>query len=295
MARYYRENKRKWKSILCGILLAATVIGACAGLAVIGRNDTKTIGSSAFTVGALDEAGKYVESNQSVYTKDAFECIGLRVEPDFESQARYDVYYYDANGNFLTSVTDMASVYDEDYPLAQYARIVIYPEIPENVKKNDFEITFWDISDIVSNLDITVNKKQEYLYENCLNLYNPTASDFANKFAFDTEQSVVVNQVANNNAKMTGEIAIDGNYDKFDIYVKNVKEDNDISLFGVIAANGETGENDKILESIAVKANDLKVGEWCKITLDVSDYDDAAYIRVHMPIDAECYIFGYGK
>ena len=140
MAKKFK--KANWKKILCAILVCLVGITALGGIATLARDKTKSIGVTAFKRGDLNENGAYVESDQSIYTEEAFNCIGLRVAPDFECNSTFDVYYYDYNGNFIESKLGLSDVYDEDSPLAKTARIVIHPQIPKDTNKKDFKISF---------------------------------------------------------------------------------------------------------------------------------------------------------
>lgn len=285
MARF--RIKSKWKNLLCGVLVVLTIFGACAGLAVLSKKDTKEIGAGAFTRGALDENGIYVASEQSIYTKEAFGCIGLRVEPDFEAQATYDVYYYDSNGRMIESVKGLDGIYDEDYPLAQYARVVIHPEIPDGVLARDFKIGYFDVRGYAKDFTITVNKNQNYLYKNSLNLYVEDNATVGSAFDIASKLDTLA-LTENANAKVTEEIAISGEYEKYDIYVR-CSEVKDVTL---VAAVATTADN-KFVVREGINIEDLNAGEWCKLTIEVSEAEEAAYLRATMPVDAECYIFGY--
>jgi hypothetical protein len=166
MANYRRKSK--WKSILCGILVVATLIGACAGIAALGKKETKTIGAGAFKVGGVNENGIYEKSTVSIYTEDMFECQGLVIEPEFEASGTYRVFYYDSNKNFIgaTEVMNAAdSIYTKgnSFILAKYARIMITPDaVDEDGKADkDFKIRFYEVYGYASDFTITVNKKQE--------------------------------------------------------------------------------------------------------------------------------------
>lgn len=166
MAKFRR--KASWKRIVCAVLVTVLVASLGGALISFAVRDTKTIPSSAFSVGGLNENGKYIADDKSIYTKEAFECIGLRVQPDFESQVTYDVYYYDYDDRLVEVKKGLSSVYDEDFPLAQYCRIVIHPEIPEDTTKSEFKIKWYQVSGYADDIKITVDRKQEYLYGDCV-------------------------------------------------------------------------------------------------------------------------------
>ena len=157
-----------------GICIAAAII---LGIVVLGfmstifANDSKNAGAI-FKVGGLDEiTGKYVENDKTIYTEKAIDCYGLRIEPDFESTVTYDIFYYDGEDKLLKVVKGLSDVYDEDFEVAEKCRIVIHPEIPEDVKEKDFKVRFWNVAKYSSMLKITNSKKSNVIdYSN--NLYN---------------------------------------------------------------------------------------------------------------------------
>ena len=137
--------KEKTKSIIktvAVVLGIAMILGLVVGFL---GNDRKTISSTEFKRGDLDANGQFVESDVAIYTKDAFSCDGLRIEPAFESNLTYDVYYYDVNGTLLASKTNLEGLFEEDFPMADRARVVIHPEKPADVKASDWTIRFWEI------------------------------------------------------------------------------------------------------------------------------------------------------
>lgn len=290
MANYRRKSK--WKSILCGILVVATLIGACAGIAAIGKKETKTIGARAFSRGDLDEKGEYVKSDKAIYTEVAFACDGLRIEPDFEFEGTYDVYYYDNDDRFVEAITDINGVYDEDYPLyfVRKARVVIHPEIPEGEK--DFKIAFYEVLNYAKQLKVIVNKEQIYKYENSVNLFNIDNCEL--NMTFDSGKEGVddnfVTVVECEGLMVTEDIAVTGEYKKYDIYVKDLLTNSDVGAVSVVAASSDN----KVLARSSYNLGDLNAGEWCRITLEVpQDYDGEMYIKLRCPIKVECLIFGY--
>ena len=172
MARFKR--KFKWKNILSFVLVGALLIGSVAVLGAIFNKDTKTISSTAFSVGGINAQGNYEETKLSIYTKDMFECQGLTIEPDFEATGTYQVFYYDQNKNFLDSTSLMHAedgVYNkgDSFAGAQYARIVITPAVPvdeDGKEVEDFKIRFYEVSGYARDYTITVNKDQKFELEN---------------------------------------------------------------------------------------------------------------------------------
>ena len=165
------RKKRKFKSIISTFLCLALLGGAVFGVTKLLKNDSDTveIKNSAFAVGGLDEEGKYVENKQTLYTKEEFECQGLKVNLAFDFTGSYQIFFYDYFGNFLSSSDVLSSDFDDDLPInTRYARIMIIPEIPEDVETEDFKINFVDKHSILSDVTIIVDKVQKfpsYAYE----------------------------------------------------------------------------------------------------------------------------------
>ena len=297
MARFYRRQNGKswnWKKILCAVLVVGLLgcIATSVGFAI--HDDTDTISPTAFSVGGLDENGRPNKDKQSIYTKNAFECIGLRVEPDFEFTGTYDVFYYDYDGNLVEKKLGLGSrIYDEDFPLAKMARIVIHPAIPEDVDTKDFKINFWEVVGYADDLKISVNEKQEYLYEDSTNLYNAEAAEVGYSLYSMTEKVCNTKSLQEHvGAKATELIPVkdeDGDvmYDKYDVYVK-VYVPAKSNLHVVIADSEGTS-----IKTISKDLVNLTLDAWVKVTIEVPDSVNVDHLRVSMPSDADCYIFGY--
>ena len=168
---------RKAKSIISGILLVTIIAGVLALAGSILGKDTKTISSTAFSVGAIDDSGNFEKSDVSIYTKDMFECQGLSIEPDFEATGTYKVFYYDSNKNFIGATDELNAedgVYTKgnSFPFAKYARIMITPDVPtadDGKEVKDFKIRFYEVYGYANEYNITVDKKQEYKLDDLTN------------------------------------------------------------------------------------------------------------------------------
>ena len=93
----YKKSKRKnqVKSIATAVISIALVVAVIAGLGVLFTRETKRVSPTVFSVGGMNANGEYVNVTNSIYTKDFIECDGLVIEPDFEAQGSYQVFYYD--------------------------------------------------------------------------------------------------------------------------------------------------------------------------------------------------------
>ena len=182
-----KKVKFNVKNIVSIILAALVTVGVIAGIVAIANPpETKTISSTVFRVGGLNVNGEYIETKESIYTKDLIECQGLEIEPDFESNVEYQVFYYDYEQAFIRSTDKMTDSYEKDEDAAVYCRIVILP-IPE--EDEEVKIYFWEVIGIANNLKITVNRVQDFseitvsgpVFETIATDYTPVSSHSLNK------------------------------------------------------------------------------------------------------------------
>ena len=165
----FRFNKIKWDQVISAALVIVVLVGCVAGLATIFNSKTTNVSELTFKKGALDNNGFFIESDTSIYTKDLIECQGLVIEPDFEANGEYQVFYYGSNKAFVGCTDKMDAhtdgIYEkgDTYSFAKYCRIVISPDAPldeDGFVKEDWKIRFWEVADYASDYKITVNKKQ---------------------------------------------------------------------------------------------------------------------------------------
>ena len=200
------RRKFKWKNILSFVLVGVLLVGAVAGLGSVFNKDTKTISSSAFSVGGINAQGNYEKTDLSIYTKDMFECQGLSIEPDFEATGTYKVFYYDSNKNFIGATDELNAedgVYTkgDKFVLAQYARVMITPDVPtdeDGKEVEDFKIRFYEVTSYAGDYTITVSKEQkemnlsENLFKNFKDNARPSA-DGVNQYTDHTGSSTCEN------------------------------------------------------------------------------------------------------
>lgn len=164
----FKTRRTSLKQIIA-IVLTCVVVFAL-GAFVIGNTydkDTKIINPT-FEVGGLDATtGKYVETDGSIYTKESFECQGLTIKLDFDSQVTYQVFYYDELDEYLGECSE---VYDESVELtvpadAKYARIMVTPVWGDDVAKADRVVHWYNVLEYSTQLEISVLKDQEIVEE----------------------------------------------------------------------------------------------------------------------------------
>lgn len=173
------RNRFSWKGFLSCILLVAVVAGVIGLVVALGGKDTKRIRASQFEVGSVDEYGVYTKSNTSIYIKELIECQGLIIEPDFEANGTFQVFYYGENKAFIGATAELDptnGVYKKGatFAAAKYCRIVITPEVPTDDKgktDSEFKIRFYEVRGYANNYVITVDKDQNFDFVTSLENY----------------------------------------------------------------------------------------------------------------------------
>ena len=293
------RRRIKFKKIITTVLviaLSVTIIGAL--VSWIG-DDEKSISPTIFSRGAIDEFGIYVDSDQSLVNKEYIPANGLTVKPSFEFGGTYDIYFYDKDEVLLDKELGLNKSYKNTFALAQYARIVIHPAIPSDVKAKDFKIKFWEVYGYANDLDITVSKT-ESIYEDYDNLFNPYDCEVGKKFAgevttinsnvTEADESTVTPKLM-----MTNKVEVSRDYDYYDIYV-HLPEAARWPTFGLFDANGNLitdSDNNPIVE--LVDADSLTRPTWVKLTINVSELTEftGVHIRGNIGANSICYIYGY--
>lgn len=157
MARQRIKVRINWKSIVYIVLALLLVAGIGFGIyTIVDKSKTTEIRASAFSLGGLNANGKYKETKESIYTKDAFGCQGLVITPKFESAVSYEVFYYDVDGNFVSNSGRLTSTYKMP-KMADYVnqcRVVITPIEGD-------EISLLEVGKYANQLTIEVNKTQK--------------------------------------------------------------------------------------------------------------------------------------
>ena len=158
MAKKIKFTKNTFKKIGAVLLAGALGIGAIFGIAKLGEvldTETKTIYPT-YSVGGLKTTdGKYTETTDSIYTKEAFECQGLKITPDFDSNVSYEVFFYDSNEQFISSSGKQTDFYENVPSFTKYARIQITP-------LEDDKVSWYETSKYANQLKVEVNKEQKF-------------------------------------------------------------------------------------------------------------------------------------
>ena len=95
-----KKNIRNFFAVALAILVGAGVI---LGFVKIGEkltSKTKEL-SPSYQVGGIDVSGKGTSATDSIVTKEAFECQGLKITPEFASNIQYQVFFYGVDDMYL--------------------------------------------------------------------------------------------------------------------------------------------------------------------------------------------------
>lgn len=101
----------KWVVVF---LLVIGLIGAVVTLYVmLDRQTTVTeIGAEAYTIATLDESGEQTDGDTSIVTRNAVTTDGLKVEIADDATVTYALYFYDADGEFVSKTADLSADFD---------------------------------------------------------------------------------------------------------------------------------------------------------------------------------------
>lgn len=157
MSKYAKFKALK---IIISVVVVLALAGGSVGLITAidsGKFDTKKISPLNFSVGGLDSTGSYMDTDGSIYTKDAFECAGLTCTLDFDALIEYQIYFYDQNNDFVhtTGKLTTAFVADSIPFFAKFARVVITPT-------EDEKVTTLEVLGYAKQLNIKVFREQGF-------------------------------------------------------------------------------------------------------------------------------------
>ena len=157
------KTKKNLKNVLIGVACVgalAVVASGSKALYDMSQDDMKTIHPT-FVVGGLDENGKYEETETSLYTKEAFECKGLTIGLDFENDISYQVFFYEEDGDFISSTEVLTERFDGELPEnATHARIEITPQWTNVEDEEDQVVNWYNKYGFSKQINIKVDKDQ---------------------------------------------------------------------------------------------------------------------------------------
>ena len=144
----------KWVVVF---LLVIGLIGAVVTLFVmLDRQTTVTeIGAEAYTIATLDDSGEQTDGDTSIVTRNAVTTDGLKVEIADDATVTYALYFYDADGEFVSKTADLSADFDGSAipENAETAKIVITPTADE-----DGKVDLTEFLGYAGQVTVTVNK-----------------------------------------------------------------------------------------------------------------------------------------
>ena len=161
MAKYSRKKENSGLSYVVAIILIIGLIACVTSLSNKADENGKIKISPDFKVGGLTSYGKYLESEQKIYTENAFPCKGLEVNLKFESNITYCIYFYDANQSYISNTGEMATSFTEELvETACFARIVISPQWSSSTLEEDKRIQWYSVLKYANQIEIKVFESQ---------------------------------------------------------------------------------------------------------------------------------------
>ena len=144
-------NKQKFTVVFVLLaLLTAAVIGMV--IALNNSITTTTLKTGDYKNGGLDDEGKYVETDESIVTKDYVSVDGLEIDVADELEITYSIYFYNEDKELVSVSENLA----EDYAYVEaenveYFKIVITPT-------DDEEVSLFEKGGYAKQLTVTVDR-----------------------------------------------------------------------------------------------------------------------------------------
>lgn len=154
LQRHKTADAVKW--FVTFVILLGVIASVVTLFIQVDRNTTVTqIGAEAYKIAALDDSGEETESDKSIVTRDAFTTDGLKIELADDAAVSYELYFYDADGEFVSKTGALTADYDGSTvpETAATVKVVITPTEDE-----DGKVTLTEVFGYASALTITVNR-----------------------------------------------------------------------------------------------------------------------------------------
>ena len=153
-----RNEKLQWGLIVLALFMSvATIVGITVGTHVA-ADKTDEVSKYDYTIGAIDETGKLIESKKSLYTEEMQTVEGLTIELDEETaNITYKVAFYNEDGEFVSMTEAMSEDFDATTipEGVAFFRIVI---TPNQVDDEDVTVTIWNVGKYAKQLEVSYSK-----------------------------------------------------------------------------------------------------------------------------------------
>ena len=144
-----------WKRVLLAVLIIA-MIATIVGLAVtVSRSTAQKLGGEAYEIGLLDAEGKEEKGDTAIRTRKGVTVDGLKCELEKDAKIKYQLFFYDKDGKFLSASAELTGDYDDSGvpENAKTVKIMITPTADEDGKVSLIEVLGY--ADL---LTVTTNK-----------------------------------------------------------------------------------------------------------------------------------------
>ena len=149
-----RGKRMAWKVwVVLAIILAFGLI-ATLFVKLDRQTTTTTIGGEAYSIGTLDDTGEPTETNTAIYMRKSITTDGLKCELAEDAKIKYELFFYDKDGEFVSSTGDLTADWAGEIPVgAESVKVMITPTADE-----DGKVSIVEVLGYASQLTVTVNK-----------------------------------------------------------------------------------------------------------------------------------------
>ena len=156
MSSFKKFDSLNLKWIISLVLIALLSVAMVFAFVKIDKTETtKTIGGNSFnySVGLLDEEGKYEQGTSSIYMKNFYDVDGLDVDLADDATVTYKISFYDADQKFVSMTDSLSEDFDGSTTPenAEYFRIMVTPT-------NDPEVSWTEIGRYAGMLTVSISK-----------------------------------------------------------------------------------------------------------------------------------------
>lgn len=155
LRQHQRSGTVKW-IIVFALILA--LVGAVVGLSIVLNRQitTRTLGSTAYAIGGLNESGEEVKDTATIRTKDFVTVDGLKIEIAEKAEIQYKLFFYGENDKqektYISATEYLTANFDGTIPEnAKFVKIVIDP-------LNDTEVSTLEVRGYANQLEVTYNR-----------------------------------------------------------------------------------------------------------------------------------------
>ena len=141
--------------VLLGVFIAAMIIAIVIMGVKLSRTTSERIGGEVYEIGLLDTDGTEKDGNTSIRMRNGVTTDGLKCTLEKEAKIKYQIFFYDKSGKFLSTSDELTADYDgKSIPEgAKTAKVVITPTADE-----DGKVSLVEVLGYANQLTVTVNK-----------------------------------------------------------------------------------------------------------------------------------------